>query len=88
MTNTQLQAEIDQQICREILIRRRAVQHLQADFELVEGDEVQVQVEGQLRAAKVDQRHLRAIAAYDQGYPYQFDPACPITFRVEPLIVE
>jgi hypothetical protein len=84
MTHQQLTEQIDQRICIEILKSRRAVQHLQADRELAEGDSVEIEIEGERHPVSVERRHVVAVQVFTECYPFQFDPACPISFRVQP----
>jgi hypothetical protein len=83
MTND-LQGRIDQELCRQALIRRAAVKNLQADFELQAGDNVTVTFEGTPYYARIEPRHLTAIALLDANYPLMYDLTNPPQFKIAP----
>jgi hypothetical protein len=84
MSDTELQGRIDQELCRQILVRRAAVKALQADAELVAGDNLSLVIEGTPYYARIEPRHLTAVALLDANYPLNYDIANPPQFKIAP----
>jgi hypothetical protein len=84
MTNVELQAKLDQLTCEAIVTRKREVANLREDFDLVAGDVVTVDLDGEVHEVRVEERDCQAVAMVLANYPFGWTNAAEINFRVQP----